>query len=377
MATYNGALFIAEQLESIAAQTMLPAELVVSDDSSTDATLSIIRSFAATAPFPVIIHENKVRLGFRGNFMKCVSLCGSEIIALSDQDDIWEVEKLRTAQAPFQDPEVILCFHEASLIDQHGTHIGPAGIYPLPARSAPLELFPMRNPYGFAMLFRQELLSMSDLWTGSLDNLNDDDRMAHDQWFFFLASVLGTIAFVDEPLTRYRQHNSNAYGIDQPDASLRGKIAIWFYVAKNECRSLSVAAERRAQILQSMASRLSPSKQERSRRGVDMYDKFSEHCRYRAGSYNSASFRGRVSAWFAMYSSGGYGHSTQWTFGRKTALLDLISLTMPRSWVGLVRTPRHVALRTAKATFNTTPVPTPIPPLTGRPHPVLVSVQSD
>jgi len=363
MATYNGAPFIAEQLESIASQTVLPRELVVSDDSSTDATLDIIRNFAITAPFPVVIHENKARLGFRANFMKCIGLCSSDIIALSDQDDIWEVNKLGISLTTFQDPEVLLCFHEATLIDKAGAHIGAANIYPLPAKSPPLELFPMRNPYGFAMLFRRELLSMSDLWSNSLDNLNSENRMAHDQWFFFLASVLGTIAFIDDPLTRYRQHGSNAYGVDQPDASFRGKLAIWFYVAKNECISFSVAAERRAQILRSLTSRLSSSKLERSRRGIIMYTKFADHCRHRADSYNRTSFLGRFSAWFAMYSSGGYGHSTQWTFGRKTALLDFISLMIPRSWVNLVRPPLHVATRAAKATSNSAPVSTDASPV--------------
>src|SRR5262249_24814222 len=70
MATYNGARFIRQQLESLAQQTLLPHELVVRDDVSTDRTLSIVEEFSRHAPFPVRIHKNDVRLGYPDNFMR-------------------------------------------------------------------------------------------------------------------------------------------------------------------------------------------------------------------------------------------------------------------------------------------------------------------
>jgi glycosyltransferase involved in cell wall biosynthesis len=62
MATYNGAPYIAEQLESFSRQTALPSELVITDDGSTDDTLAIIDAFAARAPFPVHVERNVKRL---------------------------------------------------------------------------------------------------------------------------------------------------------------------------------------------------------------------------------------------------------------------------------------------------------------------------
>src|SRR5580698_5355366 len=76
MATYNGARYVGEQLESLARQTVLPTELVVTDDNSTDNTVDIVTAFATKAPFPVHIEKNPKRLGYRDNFMKAVSLCG-------------------------------------------------------------------------------------------------------------------------------------------------------------------------------------------------------------------------------------------------------------------------------------------------------------
>ena len=51
MATYNGAKYLQEQLDSFLHQTRLPDELVVCDDGSTDATLEILKAFRQQAPF--------------------------------------------------------------------------------------------------------------------------------------------------------------------------------------------------------------------------------------------------------------------------------------------------------------------------------------
>ena len=63
LATHNGEPWLREQLESLARQTLLPCELVVSDDHSSDRTLSVVETFAASAPFPVQIVRHHTRLG--------------------------------------------------------------------------------------------------------------------------------------------------------------------------------------------------------------------------------------------------------------------------------------------------------------------------
>ena len=65
MATFNGARYIRRQLDSPAAQSELPAELVVTDDGSTDGTLDVVEDFARAAPFPVSIRKNPTGLGYR------------------------------------------------------------------------------------------------------------------------------------------------------------------------------------------------------------------------------------------------------------------------------------------------------------------------
>src|SRR5882762_9087557 len=94
MCTYNGARYLREQLDSIAAQTRPPSELIVCDDNSLDETREIVAGFAASAPFPVRLGVNEQNLGSIRNFERAIKLCEGDLIALSDQDDVWLPEKL-------------------------------------------------------------------------------------------------------------------------------------------------------------------------------------------------------------------------------------------------------------------------------------------
>jgi len=93
LCTYNGERFLSQQLASLAAQTVLPDELVVCDDASTDASMRVVEDFAKNAPFSVRIFRNPNNLGYVKNFEQAIGLCSKEIIFLCDQDDDWEKKK--------------------------------------------------------------------------------------------------------------------------------------------------------------------------------------------------------------------------------------------------------------------------------------------
>ncbi len=328
MATYNGARFIREQLSSIAAQTLLPAELVVTDDGSSDDTVEIVRAFADTAPFPVRVHRNAANLGFRGNFMHAIALCTSDVIALCDQDDVWVPHKLERAIEPFAEPDVVLAYHEAWLIDEAGERLGLARLHGAPARTPALSLFPLSNPYGFSMLFRRELLELSEFWSRSIDNLDSRQCMAHDQWLFFLACALGTIAFIDEPLAGYRQHGSNTYGIEAPIRTRWDRLDRWINTRVPEFAHLARAARVRAEILDAAIPRLDDPRfdgswKPRAEQAVGRYRRLAQHLALRAEAYDAAGLRARSRAWISLLGNGAYGSQTRWTFGRKAALVDL------------------------------------------------------
>src|SRR5688572_4651531 len=125
MCTYNGEAYLLAQLQSIAAQTSPPDELVICDDGSTDATVDIAQAFAAGVPFPVRLYTNERTVGSTKNFEKAIGLCTGDVIALADQDDVWRPEKLaRIAAALAAAPDVGLVFSDADVVDAASRSLG-------------------------------------------------------------------------------------------------------------------------------------------------------------------------------------------------------------------------------------------------------------
>ena len=220
MATYNGEKFLLQQLQSLSKQTLLPAELIVCDDASGDATVEIIKRFSETAPFPVKLVVNEQRLGWRGNFLKAASLCTSEYIAFCDQDDIWLPEKLAIVQSQIEKNRPTLLQHGYLIIDSAGAIISGPITYEHLQRNAPWV-----HSYGLNQVFHRSLVEFFDLWELSRDHFHANERMAHDQFVFFLSSLLGETVTINDVLLHYRQHGNNAVGfLAQPTtAALRNR----------------------------------------------------------------------------------------------------------------------------------------------------------
>ena len=161
MATYNGERFLQEQLDSLAAQTHLPCELVVGDDGSTDGTLDILERFARTAPFPVHIQRNSVNLGYGENFLQTASRCTGEWIAFCDQDDVWKPTKLAIfCRVLKRHPQVSLFVHELTECDEHLRHLMSVAAGFWISRT----VSPLKGAYrvfaGCSMIFRKTLLDI-------------------------------------------------------------------------------------------------------------------------------------------------------------------------------------------------------------------------
>lgn len=96
IATYNGEKYIVEQLNSIIGQLDSEDELIICDDCSNDSTVSIICEYIKHKDLNKIIHLecNETNMGFQGNFHKALQLAHGEFVFFSDQDDIWEGNKI-------------------------------------------------------------------------------------------------------------------------------------------------------------------------------------------------------------------------------------------------------------------------------------------
>ena len=340
MATYNGGEFLDYQLESLAHQSKLPAELVVVDDCSTDNTLSIVRQFTTHSPFPVHIYKNHYNKGYRRNFIDGTTLCRSDLIAFCDQDDVWHEDKLLVIGEQFTESSILLAYHNANVVDSNGNFIDflwPKGSHP--DRSDPLTSGPWSYALGFTQTFRRDLLWFSYLWEDSVDHCHPKERLAHDQWLFFLASVFGKIVYLDQELVNYRQHDHNLYGVRwdvsmmDDNVNKRNPISSFFISASGlleedgaRFAQLSSIAENRGDILQAIAKDkvYLPNIRQQAIAAASQYSALAERLSLRARIYEQRLVINRFVAWCKLLYMKAYGSYGSWSFSVKAAARDAL-----------------------------------------------------
>lgn len=329
LATYNGATYLRSQLDSLVAQTRVPAELVITDDGSTDSTRMIVEEFAATAPFPVHFRPNPTRLGFRANFMRAAGLCTGGLIAFCDQDDIWYSTKLADVCALFDnDPDTLLVHHNARILNSDGQRTDGLLSSPTrhPSTAAPLTLDPWLDSHGFTQTFRRELLGFQDLWERSIDASTPAVRqpMTHDQWYLFVASVFGRVGWIAPPLADYRQHGRNTLGWSPPPTAGR-RLRLWLEDRSAVYSRCSEAAARRAELLDTASTRVEdPGWRARAVTAGIRYRALAALYASRHQVYVASNLFRRLGAFHALLAANAYNHRGDWTFRAKGACKDLV-----------------------------------------------------
>lgn len=119
MCTFNGEKYIKEQIESIINQSLIPDEIVICDDCSKDNTVNIIKETLDNWSGKVHLVVNEKNLGYRKNFEKAISLCNGDIIFLSDQDDVWNRNKIEIMVNALNNSDAILAFHDVEVVDEN------------------------------------------------------------------------------------------------------------------------------------------------------------------------------------------------------------------------------------------------------------------
>lgn len=212
MATFNGDRFLREQLDSLAAQSRLPDELVVCDDGSSDQTLEILRDFSRTAPFPVRIYRNPKKLGYGDNFLTAAGMCTGDWIAFCDQDDKWQTNKLSTVERYFQIPgrDVVLVVHSALVVDHA---LVPSDVkYPNIRRRRirrGSDLPALWFAGGLTMVFRSDLITRCRPHDRGPGHGAPQEPLAHDAWICWLACILGDVVMLPDTLVLYRRHSTS------------------------------------------------------------------------------------------------------------------------------------------------------------------------
>lgn len=226
LAAYNGEKYIVSQLRSLAEQTLLPDEVIICDDRSTDRTVSLVNDFIAENRLGWQVYINKENIGYINNFRRALSLCTGEVVFLCDQDDIWEKDKIESVAGVFgSDEDITAVISSFSKIDKNGDTISEVpkkntannGLIPFSVTEektvvGPQTFLSVNISPGCTEAFSKSAVTRY-LEAGS-------GSMPHDWELGIIASTLGKAVYFDRKLTRYRLHEANTVGLESSSSAV-------------------------------------------------------------------------------------------------------------------------------------------------------------
>lgn len=228
LCTYNGAKFLPQQLDSLLAQSMLPDEVIIRDDASTDdeATWRVLERYepkfqAKNVNIELIRGFDNV--GYLRNFEIVLGKCTGDVIFLCDQDDVWHPTKIERMYREFsQRPNLGVLFTDARLVDSKGDDLGFGLFEAVRMDTSQLNATHRGNI--------AEILMQHTVVTGATTAVKREALQAalpfprgwvHDEWLAFVTALQNdyVVDAVEEKLIDYRQHDENAIGMKRPEAA--------------------------------------------------------------------------------------------------------------------------------------------------------------
>lgn len=223
LGAYRGTRYLPAQLESIAAQSRLADEVLVSDDASGDDTPDCAREAMDRLGLAGEVHVQPENLRSTRNFAWTIAECRGELIVLADQDDVWKRHKLaRLAEALEANPDAAFAFSDAEMVDES---LRPLGYRLWEAvRFDPRRLGDRRDSVAGGGAYvgdAFDLLLRRFVVTGATMAFRAEYRdlvlpipteWVHDAWIALLLSAVAPCAAIGEPLIEYRQHAAQQIG---------------------------------------------------------------------------------------------------------------------------------------------------------------------
>ena len=247
LCTYNGEKYIKRQLDSILNQTQQIDEIIVCDDVSSDSTLTILNTYKDKHPSLFKIFVNETNLKSNKNFEKALSLTTGDYIFFSDQDDLWQAEKVSKIINVFtNNTKIEGVFSNAAFIDENDSVI--------------FENISLWDTVGFhepeivkPINFLKFLLINGNFVTGATFCVSkkvkefcfpfntNEKNFFHDHWIALLLAERNSLAYVNEKLISYRIHSAQQVGVGgvkesfefQKTKTKEYKLILGFFTPKN------------------------------------------------------------------------------------------------------------------------------------------------
>ena len=265
LATYNGARFLHQQLQSIDAQSYGDIRVVLRDDGSNDGTLDLLKDWASKTKHTCLILEDAdTGLGARGNFARLLDHSDRPYFMFCDQDDVWASDKVeravatvRFAEAELGEALPVLAHCDLTVVNEDLGEIAASFWQSQGYGAVSVERSPTADRVRRSLLLRNFVTGCAMIGNAALrDRANPvpDDSAMHDWWLALVAAYTGEIRAIDQPGLRYRQHGSNSLGAKDWSASgvvrriltepraAASRTRNWLSMAKAQARHLNALA---------------------------------------------------------------------------------------------------------------------------------------
>lgn len=248
MATYNGEKYLEEQLDSIINQSYKNIEIIIVDDCSKDNTVAIVKKYQSKFDF-IKLFVNEKNSGVTPTFEKAIIECKGTFIAIADQDDIWELNKIEILVNNLEDFDAV--YSNSLLVDAQGNSLNKSF-----TTIMNMKTYRSGTPFLLSNSVPGHTILMKAIFARKI--LPFPKKMLFDLWIGFCAASNNGIKFVDKTLVNYRQHETNTIGTrDSKNKRKKDSASFQFEEKLNELKTLALAPikdEKTKQIVAEMIS---------------------------------------------------------------------------------------------------------------------------
>lgn len=214
LCTYNGEAYLDTQLESIFKQTYPNIEIIAIDDCSIDKTFDILSNYTEKHK-NLKIFRNTTNIGYIQNFEKAMLMSNGHFIAPCDQDDVWDINKIKIMVENIDNYSMIYCNSELVDANLNTLHKTISDIKNSRTYENGLPFVIANCVSGHALLMKKELLHFA---------IPFPNHIIYDHWLAYIASIHSGVKYIDDVLVKYRNHDKNTIGAVQMRKKKRKNI---------------------------------------------------------------------------------------------------------------------------------------------------------